>query len=574
MNKWKIRTKIEVGFGIIVVLMLLSVTIIPALTRTITSSSDTMDTYIRNSNGNYWAATGANLQLAINDVGDNGWVKCPSGKITLTDNLDINNVVNFSLIGMNTELEIATPSSYTGSSMISLYQSEYILIEGFELDGKSVWNVSSKDNGGGVKLRNTNFSTVRNCHIHNVMGDGIVISDDTAVNKEPSRGNIFTHNFIHHIGNISDTASGGDAGIRIMGESDMCDNEISYNRIEYIREHGIKVYGSGATYGYHNRNKIIGNHIAYTNMADWDSDGATYGSGIVAGGNDTLVEGNTILFNKLMESGIGISFNGGKMIGNTIEYIEAPYDARYAITATDGVLRGSTYNGSLICNNIINGNNFIYTYGISVSEGAYHRYPCNLIVDGNIIRDISGLGITVESANYSSFCHNIINNTGGDAINIDTSRNCHVDYNIIYDSGDEGIGITSCINCSFDHNTIQKTAGRGMDVSGTNKYNSISHNKIGDITTYGIEFKTTSSFDYFDISHNMIVSSDTTCFILDNVENSTIAFNTLVGFTKGFYEYSDCHLNIFVGNNAKGCTTPWDTAGSNDVNSSNIPTFS
>ena len=75
----KIRTKLEV---ILMALLLLCV-IIPSfqsVTRTITSTGDNYETFIRNSNGNSWTATGANIQAALNDVGnDTGTVWIPAG---------------------------------------------------------------------------------------------------------------------------------------------------------------------------------------------------------------------------------------------------------------------------------------------------------------------------------------------------------------------------------------------------------------------------------------------------------------------------------------------------------------
>lgn len=40
--------------------------------RWINDSYDNKDTLIRNSNGNYWAATGANIQLALDDLAEIG----------------------------------------------------------------------------------------------------------------------------------------------------------------------------------------------------------------------------------------------------------------------------------------------------------------------------------------------------------------------------------------------------------------------------------------------------------------------------------------------------------------------
>jgi hypothetical protein len=64
MKPIKLRTKIEaVGLGLL--LIALSIVGVFGVTRTITSSSDTYETLIRNSNGKYWAATGANLNIGM-----------------------------------------------------------------------------------------------------------------------------------------------------------------------------------------------------------------------------------------------------------------------------------------------------------------------------------------------------------------------------------------------------------------------------------------------------------------------------------------------------------------------------
>jgi len=62
------RTKAEVIViaGFLIALSALSAV---SVTRTITDTSDDIETFIRNSNGKYWAATDANIQLALDDIG-------------------------------------------------------------------------------------------------------------------------------------------------------------------------------------------------------------------------------------------------------------------------------------------------------------------------------------------------------------------------------------------------------------------------------------------------------------------------------------------------------------------------
>ena len=80
MIKLRIQTKIEVLVGISIILLTLVISV-ASISRTITSDSDNIDTFIRNSNGNYWEATGANIQAAIDDLSLGGTVWLP-GNIT------------------------------------------------------------------------------------------------------------------------------------------------------------------------------------------------------------------------------------------------------------------------------------------------------------------------------------------------------------------------------------------------------------------------------------------------------------------------------------------------------------
>ena len=78
------RTKLEILF-VVCMLIIIGIGSVWGVTRTITSSSDTVDTFIRNSNGNYWSATGSNIQLAIWDLNttDGGTVFLP-GNTTIS----------------------------------------------------------------------------------------------------------------------------------------------------------------------------------------------------------------------------------------------------------------------------------------------------------------------------------------------------------------------------------------------------------------------------------------------------------------------------------------------------------
>lgn len=77
----KIERKIY-AISLVIMIILVSLGSMIAVDRTITDTSDTFDTYIKNSNGNYWDVTRTNVQAAIDDVVSSpgyGWVKVGKG---------------------------------------------------------------------------------------------------------------------------------------------------------------------------------------------------------------------------------------------------------------------------------------------------------------------------------------------------------------------------------------------------------------------------------------------------------------------------------------------------------------
>ena len=76
MDRIKFRTKIEIVLAVVFIISL-GVASVASVTRTISNTQDTVYTLIRNTNGNVWDVSQANLQAAINDLGSDGgtvWV--------------------------------------------------------------------------------------------------------------------------------------------------------------------------------------------------------------------------------------------------------------------------------------------------------------------------------------------------------------------------------------------------------------------------------------------------------------------------------------------------------------------
>jgi hypothetical protein len=119
------RTKIEV---IIVLFFLLSLAIfsVASINRTITDSGDTIETCIRNSKGNIWDPTGANLQTAINDLsgqGGNVWV---GSSITLSSEIKIENSIDNIIIDFQGNSATLTTST---TSFINLSNTCHVTVK-------------------------------------------------------------------------------------------------------------------------------------------------------------------------------------------------------------------------------------------------------------------------------------------------------------------------------------------------------------------------------------------------------------------------------------------------------------
>lgn len=110
MHKLFLRTKIEI-FIVITFLILLTISTVISISRTITDTHDDIDLFIRNSKGNIWAATGDNIQDAIDDLGitappyhgyggEHGYVWLPGNStFSISSTLDVDQFVTLDMQG-------------------------------------------------------------------------------------------------------------------------------------------------------------------------------------------------------------------------------------------------------------------------------------------------------------------------------------------------------------------------------------------------------------------------------------------------------------------------------------------
>jgi hypothetical protein len=160
----KLRTKIEAFIVICFLIMLTTVSVL-SVTRTITNSGDNSYILIRNSKGNYWDPTGANLQAAINDLGDSG------GTIWVGDDITLSSEIRFTYSNMILDFEGHTVTLGADVSFINVTDGVwYSTVKNVKVDvkngqTKSIIILYAPPNGGWAYR--ARFNLFENIQINN-----------------------------------------------------------------------------------------------------------------------------------------------------------------------------------------------------------------------------------------------------------------------------------------------------------------------------------------------------------------------------------------------------------------------
>jgi hypothetical protein len=135
-------------------------------------------TRITNSNGKYWPATGANLQLALNDLTTGGTVWIPAGTIYLPDALYIT-YNNTSLKGAGMYQSIIKMGIATAGHSLYVFGKQNIILSDFTYDGNNSYlGGGGQTNSHGIDVRGTKNFTLQNVRILHPAGTGLVLGDD------------------------------------------------------------------------------------------------------------------------------------------------------------------------------------------------------------------------------------------------------------------------------------------------------------------------------------------------------------------------------------------------------------
>jgi len=455
----------KVYAGIVITLVLIGAGIYSgnSLTRTISDSQDTIEILIKNSDGNYWDVSGANLQLAIWDLnGTGGTVWLPSGTISITT--VINMISNVTLIGNGypTLLYLANGAD---CDIIDITSKENIHIEKIRFDGN---NASNTDNplidiqsagAGGAHTKNI---TIRDCYFFNC-GTSMVdvhyddntwhitvedcyfngIERDTG--QYPAGVWISGFNAIIRNNRFEDTFGSGVVFECATNEAAAGNALIDGNFVTGFTSVGIYTEGSNKAQNV----TIVNNRITHLNSTAYWSPWTSYSLGILACHNSTVANN---YIHDVWQHGINAQGDYVTVQGNVIDGVGLDG----APNTLNGQKQGIKINGvhcSVIGNIIKNvyGQNAIYV----MSEGREADF-CTIM--GNTIHTVSssignaGCGIKFNDASYPAF--GII-------------YSCVVVGNTIEDCSEDGISLFNVSYSTFGHNTFYNYDSLAIDEEST-----------------------------------------------------------------------------------------------------------
>jgi hypothetical protein len=495
------RTKIEAVLAV-AFLLVISISSVFAVTRTISDTGDTVDTYIRNSKGNYWTATGANIRTAIFDLNSTsgGTVWLPSGTLYVSVFTKLINHV--AVIGAGKGVTVIKAANGMTTDIIGCWDSgtttarNNVTLKDFTIEGNSTCS------NGVIFMRVTDF-LIDNIETRNTKANGFSISEMGTTNH-CTRGVISNCVSI----NADVLASGSYHGLGIAGLSDSRISDIyAYNNpgsfgIDFHAVHnctisnalvercgyGIKFFGDVGEWGGDNTvsNINIRDCVQALGSSMWmkREHNSTFSNVNIYGGLYTglVIDGSSYLtivglhIDQASTGEVGLKIDDGIADPTHITisdgYIRNPKAARAAFTMEDSnnvTISNMDFIGALNAQQIANtkyitfvGCRFLQgTYGVALVNTKYTKFSS---CDFNY-NSLDGVetGIGTANTNYSFINCNFISNAKG--MDIEGDSNITIMGCFFQGNSDDGVECNAvdsviftnnlCWGDSFDDNIVR-----------------------------------------------------------------------------------------------------------------------
>ncbi|MCD4740574.1 right-handed parallel beta-helix repeat-containing protein [archaeon] len=418
--------------GIIVFFfVLVSIYLIGSVTRTISDSQDNKNMLIRNSNGNYWEPTTANIQAAINDL-EGGTVWLPEGTFIITQTIQLDDDINLVGMGKSTVIRLGDMAE---TDLLRINNADNVLIRDISFDGNEAGQSPPPHYGemGLIVSGSSSHVTIENCYFKDIIASHIDV-------REGTKDVIIDSCHFEGRRKWSSDHAGYGGAIWISSQDAIVRN----NFIKDTYACGIvfeSATGSPPASGIVKENIITGEICHGIHM-----EGNGKSSDIIISGNYLYGLGSTA-YNPTGENCFGINVAYGSIASNNIVDGVTPYASpSFGIIGTTGNV---TIEGNIIKN---------VHHGIA----RYHDGKPSRVV-GNSVENVIGYGIVCgNNVNNTVIIGNTVKNTGSVGILLTGSpQNCIISGNIVSNTGSHGIKASSS---GSDYNVITNNICRGETI--------------------------------------------------------------------------------------------------------------
>jgi len=429
------NNKLLITFGVVFILILSGSSVF-GLTRTITDTGDDVSTFIRNSNGNYWAATGANIQSAIDDLSNGGTVTLPEGTFAISTAVTVGDNVHLTGQGTATVLVLADGSDCDVIENSNRSNgNDNITISNLKVNANKHGQTGTKHYQG-ITLAKCNHSTIKDVFVTNSYEAGIFLYDGFFNMVDSCR--------ITNAGDKDGGSTSRSYGVSLEGEN----NSGIFNC--YAENIGSAAFNFGkgrtsfpATKAQQPYNcSVIGCNAYNCSSGIW-TEKLYYG----------VISNNVVT--DCEDWGFGIDPKGISVFGGSHLTIDGNV-FRDADSTLEGLWLQNCYS-SVISNNVIE--------NIAGGDGIKSQGDCDYnIINGNYIENVDDDGIYVITGENVTISDNTIKDAGEWGIHV-YDNNCTVSDNLIsgvvlYD----GIKLEALNGCIISNNVLSDINRDGITV--------------------------------------------------------------------------------------------------------------
>ena len=379
-------------------------------------------------------------------------------------------------------------------------------------DGSNISNLNAK------QINNEHTSVIEASHVNNLTFTNNTIFSNQSKSFPMAFSNVTGINLFNNtVQSNSFQSNVGQPSVIVFFGGSNCN--VSGNTVIINDSNGIYfcTYGAGGEAGQNSENSMFSNYIFNNTVYSIRALPSSFGYPIQVMGRDNIILNNTIHDAYL---GISCTSSGNQIIGNTIYNIHGAFSS----LATEEEGGGYPIYVNKACTIK---DNIVYDCNLKQTNAAIGAGE-NSIVDGNIVRNVSGVGVRFTGNNIS-FINNFLNVTGEGVFITGNSSNITIDANVFDTASETSIKLVKETRKVFPHdiiiqnNTLYTTADEAIVVDSVCTNVILNNNII--ISSSGIPEQSDGNDTHYINEANFYRYFDATGTLSSKInENDTLIF--------------------------------------------------